>query len=73
MRRRSAQLWTVIGSAHWELAFVALAMMHPKEDEFVQAMKSQPVSESDLRAKHREIHDQYTEECGAVYDIHLFS
>jgi len=67
------KLWTVIGSAHWELAFVALAMMHPKEDEFVQAMKSQPVSESDLRAKHREIHDQYTEECGAVYDIHLFS
>ena len=37
------KLWTVIGSAHWGIAFVALAMLHPNEDEFVRAMKSQSV------------------------------
>ncbi len=46
-------------------------MMHPNEDEFVRAMKSQPASEADLRAKHRELHNQFADECGAVYDIHL--
>ena len=56
--------WNVAASVHWGLAFTAMAMMYPDEDEFVRVMKG--LREDGLRAKHREVHDQ-----DPSYDVHL--